>query len=53
MVGWFARLPLRVLLTLPFVLMVALLAGAVGWLSYNAGRDAVDEFSGQLLVSKP
>ena len=50
MMGWFSRLPLRVLLTLPFVLMVALLAGAVGWLSYNAGRDAVDEFSGQLLV---
>jgi diguanylate cyclase (GGDEF)-like protein len=46
----FSRLPLRVLLTVPYVLMVVLLALIVGVLSYRAGRDAVDEFSGQLLI---
>ena len=46
----FSRLPLRVLLTVPYVLMVVLLAVIVGVLSYRAGRDAVDEFSGQLLI---
>jgi diguanylate cyclase (GGDEF)-like protein len=45
-----SRLPLRMLLTVPFVAMVALLALIIGLLSYRAGTDAVDEFSGQLLV---
>jgi len=45
-----SRLPLRQLLTLPYVLLVLLLAGVLGTLSYLAGRDAVDNLSGQLLV---
>lgn len=50
MIGILSRLPLRLLLTVPYVLMVVLLALIVGLLSYRAGRDAVDEFSGQLLT---
>lgn len=43
-------LSLRTLLTLPYVVLVLGLAGIVGALSYNAGREAVDELSGQLLT---
>lgn len=44
------QLSLRTLLTLPYVVLVLGLAGIVGALSYNAGREAVDELSGQLLT---
>ncbi len=43
------RIPLRSLLTLPYVLLVLLLAATIGGLSYLAGRQAIDELSGQLL----
>jgi diguanylate cyclase (GGDEF)-like protein len=45
-----AKFSLRTLLTLPYVLLVLLLAGIVGLLSYRAGSDAVDNLSGQLLT---
>jgi diguanylate cyclase (GGDEF)-like protein len=45
-----SRFSLRTLLTLPYVLLVLLLAGIVGWLSYRAGSNAVDNLSGQLLT---
>jgi diguanylate cyclase (GGDEF)-like protein len=45
-----AKFSLRTLLTLPYVLLVLLLAAIVGLLSYRAGSDAVDNLSGQLLT---
>ena len=42
-------LSLRQMLTLPYVLLVLLLAAAIGGLSYAAGRVAVDTLSKQLL----
>ena len=42
-------LSLRQLLTLPYVLVVLAVTLVIGGLSYNAGRHAVDELSGQLL----
>jgi len=43
-------LPLRALLTLPYVALVLGTAIVIGILSYAAGRDAVDNLSGQLLT---
>lgn len=45
-----SRLPLRALLTLPFIGLVLLLALVIGLLSYKAGRDALDTWSEQLLI---
>lgn len=45
-----SRLNLRWQLTLPYVLLVLILAGVLGLLSYRAGQNAVDNLSGQLLV---
>lgn len=45
-----ARLPLRALLTLPYVGLVLVLAAIVGLLSLRAGQGAVDTWSEQLLV---
>jgi len=45
-----SRLPLRALLTLPYVALVLGTAAVIGVLSYAAGRDAVDNLSGQLLT---
>ena len=45
-----SRLPLRALLTLPYVVLVLGTAIVIGVLSYAAGRDAVDNLSGQLLT---
>ena len=45
-----SRLPLRALLTLPYVALVLATAIVIGILSYGAGRDAVDNLSGQLLT---
>lgn len=44
----FAKLPLRVQLTLPYMVLLVLLAGAVGWLSYRAGSDAVGDMAKRL-----
>lgn len=44
------RPSLRTLLTLPYVALVLAAAGIIAVLSYSAGRDAVDNLSGQLLV---
>ena len=45
-----AKLPLRRLLTVPYVLLVVLIALVIGLLSYRSGRTIVDNLSGQLLV---
>lgn len=45
----FRTLSLRQLLTVPYVVLVLLLAILVGLLSYRAGRTAVDNLSEQLL----
>jgi hypothetical protein len=45
----FRTLSLRQLLTVPYVVLVLLLAILVGLLSYRAGRTAVDSLSEQLL----
>lgn len=45
----FRTLSLRQLLTVPYVVLVLLLALLVGLLSYRAGRTAVDSLSEQLL----
>lgn len=45
-----ARLPLRALLTLPYVGLVLVLAAVVGGLSLRAGQSAVNTWSEQLLV---
>lgn len=42
-------LSLRQMLTMPYVVLVLLLAAAIGGLSYSAGRVAVDTLSKQLL----
>lgn len=44
------RLSLRSLLTLPYVVLVLALVLLVGALSWRAGRDTVDNLSGQLLA---
>lgn len=44
------RPSLRTLLTAPYLLLVLTAALIIGALSYRAGRDAVDNLSGQLLV---
>jgi diguanylate cyclase (GGDEF)-like protein len=40
---------LRQMLTVPYIVLILLLAGAIGGLSYSAGRVAVDTLSNQLL----
>jgi diguanylate cyclase (GGDEF)-like protein len=45
-----SRLKLRTQLTLPYVVLVLVLALLLGVLSYRAGKSAVDNLSGQLLV---
>ncbi len=47
--NWFERLSLRKLLTVPYVLLILLLASVIAWLSNLSGRNAVDNLSGQLL----
>ncbi|MBN8487443.1 MAG: diguanylate cyclase [Burkholderiales bacterium] len=47
--AFFRSLSLRQLLTVPYVVLVLLLAVMIGLLSYRAGRTAVDSLSGQLL----
>lgn len=49
MLSLLRSLSLRQLLTLPYVLVVLTVTLVIGGLSYNAGRHAVDELSGQLL----
>lgn len=45
-----SRLPLRALLTVPFIGLVMLLVLVIGLLSYRAGSQALDMWSEQLLV---
>lgn len=43
-----SRLPLRVVLTLPYIALLVLLAGTVGWLSFRAGSEAVGDMAKRL-----
>lgn len=45
-----SRVPLKALLTVPYVALMLALAGVIGVLSYQAGREAVDTWSDQLLI---
>jgi PAS domain S-box-containing protein len=45
------RLPLRLLLTLPYVALLLLLAAVVGWLSYRSADTAIDDMAAKLHVS--
>jgi diguanylate cyclase (GGDEF)-like protein len=45
-----ARATMRQMLTLPYIFLVLVAAMAIGFLSYNAGKDAVDTLSGHLLT---
>ncbi len=42
------RVPLRLILVIPFVLETFAAVGLVGWLSFENGRKAVDEVASQL-----
>jgi hypothetical protein len=44
-----SRASLRLMLTVPYVVLVILSAGLIGLLSYDAGRDAVDTLSDRVL----
>jgi signal transduction histidine kinase len=45
------RLPLRLLLTLPYIALLLLLAAVVGWLSYRSADTAIDDMAAKLHVS--
>jgi signal transduction histidine kinase len=45
------RLPLRLLLTLPYVVLLLMLAATVGWLSYRSADDAIDDMAAKLHAS--
>jgi len=42
------RFPLRVVLTIPFLLQIFVVVGVIGWLSFKSGQDAVNDVSSQL-----
>lgn len=42
------KVPLRVILVVPFVVQTFTIVGLVGYLSYRSGRDAVNDLSSQL-----
>lgn len=45
---WFAKLPLRWVLLIPFVLQIIAAVGLVGFLSWRNGEEAVNDISRQL-----
>ena len=45
------RLPLRLLLTLPYIALLLSLAAVVGWLSYRSADTAIDDMAVKLQVS--
>lgn len=44
----FGKVPLRVLLVVPFVVQIAVAVGLTGYLSFRNGQEAVDDLAGQL-----
>lgn len=42
------KVPLRVILVVPFVVQTFTIVGLVGYLSYRSGKDAVNDLSSQL-----
>jgi diguanylate cyclase (GGDEF)-like protein/PAS domain S-box-containing protein len=49
--GAFSRLPLRLLIVVPFVLQVAVAVGLTGWLSMHQGQRTVNHVASQLRSS--
>jgi signal transduction histidine kinase len=49
--GFFNKLSLRVALTIPFILLMLITVGLVGYLSFRSGQAAVDELAHQLIAS--
>lgn len=47
--AFFDRVSLRQMLTVPYVLLVLAVAAVISWLSYHAGREAVDTLSDYVL----
>lgn len=47
----FNKLPLRLLLTVPYVVLLVVLAGAVGWLSYRSADAAIGDMAAKLEVA--
>lgn len=45
-----SRIPLRQMLTVPYVVLVLLAAAVIGLLSYNAGHDAVDTLADHVIA---
>ncbi len=46
--GNFSRLPLRLLIVVPFVLQVSVAVGLTGWLSLRQGQQAVNQVASEL-----
>ncbi|MBP0016882.1 MAG: response regulator [Cyanobacteria bacterium SBLK] len=44
----FGKVPLRVLLVVPFVVQIAVAVGLTGYLSFRNGQEAVEDLAGQL-----
>ena len=44
------KLPLRLMLIIPFALQILVAVGLTGWLSWYNGKKAVNELSGQLMT---
>ncbi|MEM9538496.1 MAG: response regulator [Cyanobacteria bacterium P01_E01_bin.42] len=44
----FKKVPLRILLVVPFVVQIAVAVGLTGYLSFRNGQEAVDDLAGQL-----
>ncbi|MDO6461822.1 diguanylate cyclase [Granulosicoccaceae sp. 1_MG-2023] len=48
--NFLSRLSLRSLLVTPYMVLITVLVLVIGWLFYHTSRDAVDDWSGQLLT---
>ncbi len=47
---WFKRIPLRLVLVVPFVLQIVSAVGLVGYLSFRTGQAAVEDLANQLMT---
>ncbi|TAF07615.1 MAG: response regulator [Nostocales cyanobacterium] len=46
---WFQKIPLKLLLVLPFVLLIAIAVGVTGYLSFTSGQEAVANLAVQVI----
>ncbi|MCU0526907.1 MAG: ATP-binding protein [Elainella sp. Prado103] len=47
--NWLAKIPLWILLTIPFISQLVGSVGLVGWLSYQSGQRSVENLTNQLM----